>query len=303
MTIIDASGFEQVLDSIELRGGAGRRLRLTRDRPLPLPSHTVTLVYVIDGEVRTPPLPLSCVFDVNTVTVSTGETQAHLVRGDAFLSLGRRQLVLDSETDATLMVAELELSDATTWLGSLPDSISVNAFASLEPAAAALASSMGLHGADELHLRSGDPVICRLMTKTVLLSLLRAWFDLGCAPQDWPAKVSDPFLDRVIEAIHRDPGRDWTLEALASEGAMSRSAFAQRFRSLLGSPPASYVTGVRMDSAKRMLAAGHSISRTSRELGYASDEGFSRAFRRHTGMTPSTWRSRRGEVQLALVAS
>jgi AraC-like DNA-binding protein len=209
--------------------------------------------------------------------------------------------VLDS-LGATLMVAEIELSDAAAWLGSLPESLSVTGFASLEPAAAALASSMGQHDADGPQSRSGDPVICRIMTKTVLLSLLRAWFDLGYA-RDWPLNASDPFLDRVIEAIHQDPGRDWTLEALASAGAMSRSAFAQRFRRIFGLPPASYVTGVRMDSAKRMLVAGRSISQTSRELGYASDEGFSRAFRRHTGMTPSTWRSGRSDALLERAAS
>jgi len=43
-------------------------------------------------------------------------------------------------------------------------------------------------------------------------------------------------------------------------------------------------------AAKRMLDAGRSVSDISRALGYASDEGFSRAFRRRTGMTPSSWR-------------
>jgi AraC-like DNA-binding protein len=71
---------------------------------------------------------------------------------------------------------------------------------------------------------------------------------------------------------------------------MSRSTFAERFRSVVGRSPADYVTEVRVDAAKRMLDAGSSVSAVSRELGYASDEGFSRAFRRRTGLTPSSWR-------------
>ncbi len=59
----------------------------------------------------------------------------------------------------------------------------------------------------------------------------------------------------------------------------------------MGRSPADYVTEVRVDAAKRMLQAGQSVSSVSRELGYASDEGFSRAFRRRTGMTPSSWRA------------
>jgi AraC-like DNA-binding protein len=99
-------------------------------------------------------------------------------------------------------------------------------------------------------------------------------------------------VDRVVDAIHEEPGREWTVERLASVGAMSRSAFAERFRTALGRSPADYVTEVRIDAAKRMLEDGRSVSETSRELGYASDEGFSRAFRRRTGMTPSSWRQR-----------
>lgn len=80
------------------------------------------------------------------------------------------------------------------------------------------------------------------------------------------------------------------MECLASIGAMSRSTFAERFRSTVGRSPADYVTEVRVDAAKRMLEAGRSVSDVSRELGYTSDEGFSRAFRRRTGQTPSSWR-------------
>ncbi|KJC64698.1 hypothetical protein TZ00_07455 [Agreia bicolorata] len=139
-------------------------------------------------------------------------------------------------------------------------------------------------------MKSGDPVICRMMAATLLLTLIRAWAANECAPEGWPSLSTDPFLDRVVDAIHDEPGREWTVESLANVAVMSRSAFAARFRAVVGQSPANYVTDVRMVAAKRMLDAGRSVSETSRELGYASDEGFSRAFRRNSGVTPSAWR-------------
>ncbi len=39
-----------------------------------------------------------------------------------------------------------------------------------------------------------------------------------------------------------------------------------------------------------MLRAGAPVSDIAYRLGYESDEGFSRAFRRHAGVPPSRWR-------------
>lgn len=189
----------------------------------------------------------------------------------------------------------MHLSDPTA-LHMVPGFVVVNDFAALEPAAAALAAQLGLDAFATGDARSGDPVICRMMATTVLLSVIRAWAENGCVPEAWAARSHDPFLDRVIAAIHQTPGREWTVESLAGVGAMSRSVFAERFRTVVGRSPASYVTGVRMDAAKLRLAAGTPVSDAARELGYSSDEGFSRAFRRATGMTPSTWRAERAGV-------
>lgn len=297
MATIDTAALERVLASVDVRVGAARRLALGADGRVLLTEGAVTLVYVTEGSVRgRPPLSAACTFDVDrarsAVALSPVIDRDELVGGDAFLTLGRRSVILEAANGAGLMIAELHLSDAAMMLTNvLPEFVTVTDFAGIEPAAAALATNMGQLDQADCPLRSGDLVICRLMTTTVLLSVIRAWAENGCAPAGWPSESADPFLARVVEAIHEQPGNDWTVEALANVGAMSRSVFAERFRDALGRSPASYVTGVRMDAAKGMLSAGHSVSTTSRSLGYASDEGFSRAFRRATGVTPSAWRS------------
>ena len=297
MVTVDSAALGQVLDSVELRVGIARRVALTAGDLLPIPSGSATLVYIVSGALSGhPPLTTGCRLDVDRaaqlVAVDDRPLSAALVSGDAFLTLGRAPIALEAEADADLVVVDLEFSASATQLTALlPDPITVMSFDALEPAAAALAGSMGPAGPPSCPVRQGDPVICRMMAQTVLLSVIRAWAANGCAPAGWPSVSKDPFLDRVVEAIHEEPGRDWTVERLASIGAMSRSVFAERFRSAIGRSPADYVTEVRVDAAKRMLAGGRSVSETSRVLGYASDEGFSRAFRRRTGMTPSTWRA------------
>ncbi|MBT2474986.1 helix-turn-helix transcriptional regulator [Microbacterium sp. ISL-103] len=297
MVTVDSAALGQVLDSVDLRVGVARRVSLTTGSLLPIAPRAATLVYIAAGSVTGhPPLTTGCRLDVDRsaqiVAVDDRPLGASLVAGDAFLTLGRTAIALEAESDADLVVVDLEFSDSASMLAALlPDPITVMSFAALEPAAAALAGSMGPTDPPSWPVRQGDPVICRMMAKTVLLSVIRAWAANGCAPDGWPSVSQDPFLDRVVEAIHEQPGRDWTVERLASVGAMSRSVFAERFRTAIGRSPADYVTEVRVDAAKRMLSAGRSVSETSRELGYASDEGFSRAFRRRTGLTPSAWRA------------
>lgn len=296
MVTVDADALSQVLSTVDLRVGVARRTSLPAGALLPIPHDVITLVYIAEGSVHGhPPLGDGCRLDVDPgsrrLTIDPQGHRDRLVAGDAFLMLGGSPFALEAEEAASLMVVDLELADAASQLRAvLPEFITVTGFDALEPAAAALAENMGLVDPTTCPVRQGDPLICRMMATTVLLSLIRAWAANGCAPQGWPSLSNDPFLDRVVEAIHEEPGRDWTVERLAGVSAMSRSTFAERFRNAVGRSPADYVTEVRVDAAKRMLDAGRPVSEISRELGYASDEGFSRAFRRRTGMTPSSWR-------------
>jgi AraC-like DNA-binding protein len=164
----------------------------------------------------------------------------------------------------------------------------VSDFAHVEPAAAALATHLGPSASGPDAARSGDSVICRIMVRTVLLAAIRAW---AADTAVWPPRAEDPFLDRVAAAIASEPGRAWTADEMASLAAMSRSVFAERFRAAFGRSPGGYVTDARMHRAKEMLEAGESVTEVSRALGYASDEGFRRAFRRVAGVAPSEWRA------------
>jgi AraC-like DNA-binding protein len=73
---------------------------------------------------------------------------------------------------------------------------------------------------------------------------------------------------------------------------MSRSAFAQRFRALVGAPPLDQLLRVRMHAAGRDLRRGDvTVSAVGAAWGYTSDSAFSNAFRRIMGASPSAWRA------------
>ena len=288
------SEIDEALNALEVHPRSTRRHELSPGGLLPLLDGSITLGYVVDGEITIDASAVrGCRLDLSNETASTSLGARTLLTGDAFILMGLRPMALESRSGAHVMISELKLDGEPGALPPLPDFAYVTGFARSEPAAAALAANMGLAECSEVELRSGDPVICRMMATTVLLSLVRAWAENGCAPQGWPARTDDPYLGRVVDAIHAAPGKDWNLEQLAILGAMSRSVFTERFREAFGQSPAKYVTQVRMAAAKSLLSDGRTIAATSRELGYTSDDGFSRAFRRHTGVAPSAWRSER----------
>ncbi len=103
--------------------------------------------------------------------------------------------------------------------------------------------------------------------------------------------LKDPFLARVIGAIQTQPGARWTLARMSRAAGLSRSAFAERFRTTMGMTPAQFLTAVRMARALDMLVNGqNSIARIADFAGYGSEAAFSRAFRKWSGAPPGSLR-------------
>lgn len=281
---------ERALSSLDVWPGDTHRLTLAAGEHLPLGRDEASLVYVRAGEITGRTTAHSaCTVDAASGAAETSPGGRTLLAGDAFLTLGCQTPVLLSQSGAEVTVIALTITP-TIATRALPPFVFVSGFAHAEPAAAGLAAHLGSAAPGTDPQRSGDETICRLMVTTVLLSALRTWAGSDRAAV-WPPRADDPFLTRVVAAITDDPGHEWTIDNLATLGAMSRSVFSARFRQTFGSSPASFVTEVRIRRAKELLDAGALVSETSRTLGYASDEGFSRAFRRHTGVAPSAWRT------------
>lgn len=109
----------------------------------------------------------------------------------------------------------------------------------------------------------------------------------------WMEAMRDPAVGRALALIHGELAHHWTTEELASAAALSRSAFAERFKRAVGEPPMHYVVRQRLESATtRLRESGDPVARIAFEAGYESEAAFNRAFRRHYGMPPAAWRRR-----------
>jgi AraC-like DNA-binding protein len=107
----------------------------------------------------------------------------------------------------------------------------------------------------------------------------------------WLKGMSDPQIGRALSLIHADIKINWTAEALAKAVAMSRSAFMSRFAALVGVPPIRYLTQFRLGTAKTLLSeTAKTVSQVAFDIGYDSEDAFSRAFKREFGTSPANWR-------------
>jgi AraC-like DNA-binding protein len=109
----------------------------------------------------------------------------------------------------------------------------------------------------------------------------------------WLKGVADPQVGRALALMHGGIAAPWSAEALAREVAMSRSAFVDRFTTVVGVPPIRYLTAWRLRTAKlRLRESAQSVAQLAHAVGYESAEAFSRAFKREFGFSPAQWRDR-----------
>ena len=103
----------------------------------------------------------------------------------------------------------------------------------------------------------------------------------------WLFALADKQMRAAIAAMHAEPGRKWTLAALARVAGMSRSSFAVRFKDKVGEPAMDYLTRWRMMVASDRLAnGGMSIAVVAPTVGYESESAFGAAFKRVIGYSP-----------------
>jgi AraC-like DNA-binding protein len=150
---------------------------------------------------------------------------------------------------------------------------------------------------DLLAAETGQPGIassCLISSlyESMFVYAIRAYASSSAAPpKGWLAAISDKHLSKALEAMHSSLGRNWSVGALAREARMSRSAFALKFRTVLGQTPLEYLTQWRMYKAGAMIRSNNaSFSEAALAVGYGSESSFSRVFKREMGVAPREYR-------------
>lgn len=136
--------------------------------------------------------------------------------------------------------------------------------------------------------RPGNALSIAHLAHVVLLQVLRCHLEEAIsATTGWLAALADPSVSKAVAAMHADPAVPWTVETLASEAGLSRTAFAVRFRRVAGEAPIAYLTRLRMLLAtERLGRPGTSTAQIAEEVGYASESAFNVAFKRTVGQPP-----------------
>ncbi len=111
------------------------------------------------------------------------------------------------------------------------------------------------------------------------------------------ADHEDRQIHQAEEWINGHAFEDISLEGLARELGMSPRNFIRRFKAATGSTPLGYLQKLKIATSKRLLEEDfRSIQDISRAVGYDDIAFFRTVFKRHTGMSPSEYRTRFGKA-------
>lgn len=132
----------------------------------------------------------------------------------------------------------------------------------------------------------------RLSRKVDQFCRLYVGFDGECG------RVS-PAVAQAIDYCNEHYGSRITLEELAGLVRLNKSYFSQLFHKEMGVPFGDYLENVRVRRAQSLLYnSSKSMSEIAEQVGFASQNYFTKVFKKATGLTPSQYRmARRGGAE------
>lgn len=142
--------------------------------------------------------------------------------------------------------------------------------------------------------RAGGAMVLAKLSELLFVEAVRRYVDtLSEGEKNWLAGLRDRFVGCALRLLHAKPAHAWTVDELAQEVGLSRSALAQRFTGFVDQPPMQYLARWRLLVAAQQLRDGAaSITDVAAGVGYESEAAFNRAFKREFGLPPAGWRRR-----------
>lgn len=134
----------------------------------------------------------------------------------------------------------------------------------------------------------GGFFVAQQLATLLLVQALRRHLAAGAAGGvGWLYALADKRLGAALTALHAEPARRWTVQALAACAGMSRTSFAVKFKATVGQAPLAYLTRWRMRlAADRLTHSSDALAVIAPTLGYDSESAFSTAFKRVMGCSP-----------------
>ncbi len=193
-------------------------------------------------------------------------------------------------TQITYGVLRIDHIAAQHLIRQLPKLLHIDAWS--EDAGNWLQSTIRLIAREAGTLRPGGETVITHLSDILVIQAIRSWLDNAPeARQGWLAALRDPQIGRAMGLIHQAPQKSWSVERLAREVGMSRSAFSARFTNIVGEPAMHYVSDWRMQLARKYLReTSQTLAVIANRLGYRSEAAFCRAFKRAFEVTPGSLR-------------
>lgn len=127
-----------------------------------------------------------------------------------------------------------------------------------------------------------------LAMRGAVLDLLLALIETARAEPENPGDIR---IARIIETMRQHPERDYPVDLLTREAALSESRLNTRFKQFTGLPPYTFLLTCRMLAAQKHLReSGMPVTEIAQSLGFSSSQHFAMQFKREFGVTPSAWR-------------
>lgn len=269
------------------------------------PLHIIAYHYLTEGRC------LLTVGDQEPVEIESGEivvlprNDPHVIASAARLRPVRVEHLIQAAPEGGLAKIVYGGGGARTSIlcGFLGNNLPNNALIALLPSVLKLNAADGasedwIKGTFQFAARelaagqANSPMILAKLAELLFMEAVRRYLtSRPSAANQWAVGMHDPVVGRALGLLHGQIARRWTTEDLARELAVSRSAFAERFTRAIGEPPMRYLARQRFEQASAQLKdTADPIARIAHDVGYESEEAFSRAFRREYGVPPAAWR-------------
>jgi len=132
----------------------------------------------------------------------------------------------------------------------------------------------------------GDAAMTGLSTAFVRLMGLAKVHQRTAGTRD---RGAEGRLLKVLALMREDVARPWTLDELSRQASLSPPHFTALCRRQTGMPPLSLLIRLRLQRAMDLLQRGnHNVAEAARAVGYEDAFYFSRLFKKHIGVTPSS---------------
>ncbi len=135
--------------------------------------------------------------------------------------------------------------------------------------------------------RRGDP-LGAWQSRVYLQAMLLHLWEEALHPR---ASAAELAIDDIVRAIHREPGKRWSVADLARWAHLSRAQFVRRFRAATGLSPAHFMIQVRLERARQLIQeTTMPLGQIATALGYEDVYFFSRQYKHYCGSPPSALR-------------